>query len=193
MRVVCDNLTGASARSTDEASLLQLRGCADHVVLCRLEPYPPEELANSILERDRRAVSELRPRRRDVCDAVTDITFPVSADDIRLGLYTKALGKLASDYVDAGTSSGTDVHCLVHRIDCLQRQHVGRGDVGNLNEVSGLLAVLENQGRLSVEKSGRKDCRYPRVWVRERLTRSVDVEISKCHGRNLVSPADNHE
>ena len=49
-------------------------------------------------------------QQRDVCDAVTDITFPVSADDIRLGLYTKALGKL-------GVPTAKDVAELTRRVE----------------------------------------------------------------------------
>ena len=62
----------------------------------------------------------------------------------------------------------------------------GVRDIQNMDEIPPLLTILEHHGGAAVEESGGEDREHTGVWIRQRLSRSIDVKETKCRSRNPV-------
>src|SRR2546428_4169406 len=90
------------------------------------------------------------------------------------------------DLVHRDGTTRSDVQSLVISPRRLQSQQIRPDDIGYMNEITALAAVLEDHRGLAVQHAGGKDRRDTGIWIRERLPLPVDVEVAQGDRRDAV-------
>jgi hypothetical protein len=108
---------------------------------------------------------------RDVGDAVADVALAEARDDLgRDGDAERACDRLR-ERGDGRGAAGADVERRVGDVLALEGQAEGLDDVGDVDEVAALPAVLEDERALGVEEARREDRPDAGVRVAEGRTR----------------------
>src|SRR5215208_1696760 len=115
--------------------------------------HPLRQLGNALIEILPGTEAEDPRGLRAVAKAVTDIADAALADDVRLNIVAieRTCDRLRH-LLHAAVLAGADVDDLAVRIGVDERVRERARDVANIDEVAALLAILENQRPLSVQK-----------------------------------------
>src|SRR5262249_16939969 len=84
-----------------------------------------------------------------------------------------------------------DVYRLIIRGVCLKRQKVRLHYVADVNEIASLLSVFKYYGPLIIEQPGGEYRAHPCIWIRQRLSGAVYIEITKRDRGDSISAAHN--
>src|SRR5207245_10192852 len=114
---------------------------------------PGEQLLHTGLEGDLRAETEQLDGQTGVRIAVADVARPVLVDDFGLDPFAEALRDQARNLADRGGPTGADVDGAAVGTVPVERERTGTGDVTDVDEVTGLLPVLEDERSPVVEQT----------------------------------------
>ena len=132
----------------------------------------------------------MRLERGDVGVAVANIAGAILLDDLRLVRAAQMLHQRLGDIQDGERAAGADVEDAIVHLLPLLRQQVGLHDVGDVDEITLLVAVFEDDGRLLVQQAPGEDGGDAGVWVGERLARTVGVEVAEGDDGDIVGAPD---
>ena len=128
----------------------------------------------------------------DIREAVADIADPAFAGDFRLDRHPERFAEKPRGFLDRHGLAAADVEGAADRRVGDQRQAARFGDVGDIDKIAALLAVLEDQRRASVQQPGGEYRQHAGIGIGQRLVRAIGVEESQRDRRDVISLAD-HE
>src|SRR5262245_26379553 len=121
---------------------------------------------------------------------MADVAFTVFSCDLRLDLHAQPFGQHPHHLPDRRPLAHADVDRLVIGAIGFERQQVGLNDVADVNEIARLPAIFIDYRLLVVQQARREYGADACIRIRERLARSVNVEITQRDHRYAVSPPD---
>src|SRR5215207_632988 len=90
------------------------------------------------------------------------------------------------DLANRDVLTAADIEHLAGRTIDLEREPTRSRYIFDVHEVAALVTVFEHERWFVIEEPRREDREHTRVWIRQRLARTVDVEEAQRDGRNLV-------
>ena len=149
---------------------------APTTILGRPRGQPGGQLAQALVERHGRLEPERLARAAHVGEAVADVARAVVTRDRRLDVSSPQRARDELGHVaDRHGRAAADVEDLAGHAGPLEREQEGARDVMHAHEVAPLQAVLVDERGAVVEQARREDRHDPRMGIRERLARTVDV------------------
>src|SRR5581483_1741148 len=129
----------------------------------------------------------------DVRKTVADIADPVLSADVHGNtLPAHHLSEAAGEFANGVMASAADVEHAAGGIRAFQGEAGRARNIVDADEVALLLAIFEDEGRMSVEQARGEDGHHAGIRIGKRLARTVDVEETEGDGRNAVRAAE-HE
>src|SRR5439155_19275238 len=179
--------------SAFEQSLVpKLRIRVRETVLGLDRPSPVDELAHSFVKGHFRFVAQEPAGEGDVRETMPYIAGAKPVFDRGPKIASVERQEDLRDVQDRHRPAGAHVDRVVVRAISVDREDAGPDDVVDGHEITGLIAVLEDDGRLTVLDSALENRRHAGIRIVEALPRSVDVEEAQGDRRDPVG-APRHE
>src|SRR5215472_3159381 len=115
------------------------------------------------------------------------VAHPVLAGERGGDVDAEHTAERQGDLTNRDRSAGGNVQSTSVGLGAVQSQQIGGDYVVNAHEVTHLLAIFKDKRRLLIEQPRSKDRGHAGVRVRERLARTIDVEVAKSNHRQAVS------
>src|SRR5690625_4232541 len=161
-----------------------------NAILGLLGGDPLDQFLQAVFQSQAGAVAEQITGLADIGEAVADITAAGLLENLGHQIFPPhCLSKQSGDLEDAVTTATADVDRLAHRRRRFHGQTEGTRHVSDMDEVTALLPILEDGGRLAVEEGAAEDREHTGIGVGELLTGAEDIEQPERHALHAIGGA----